>query len=39
MVLDERGALNPAYSDDGVHPTPAGYDLMEKIVLEVLGKM
>ncbi len=39
MVLDESGALNPAYSDDGVHPTPAGYDLMEKIVLEVLGKM
>lgn len=39
MALDEIGALNPKLTDDGVHPTPAGYDIMEQIVLETLSSM
>lgn len=33
MVHGDDRAINPAYSDDGVHPTPAGYDVMEAIIL------
>lgn len=36
MVYGEERALNPAYSNDGVHPTPAGYDVMEAIVMPVI---
>jgi len=37
MVTDDgRRALRPELSDDGVHPTPGGYDLMESIVLPVV---
>ncbi len=31
-----EGALNPAYTNDGIHPTRAGYDVMEPIVLAAL---
>ena len=33
---DPSRALNPAYSNDGVHPTPDGYTVMEKAALNVL---
>lgn len=36
MALDEIGALNPVYTEDGVHPTASGYDVMEKVVLKAL---
>lgn len=29
-------ALNPAYTDDGVHPTPDGYAVMESIINPIL---
>ncbi len=38
MALDEIGALNPIYTDDGVHPTAPGYDVMERVVLDALGR-
>ena len=36
MVYGDKRALNPAYTYDGVHPTAAGYEVMEKLVQEVL---
>lgn len=36
MVTGDDRAINPAYSDDGVHPTPAGYDVMESIIVPVI---
>ncbi|MDE5941514.1 MAG: SGNH/GDSL hydrolase family protein [Muribaculaceae bacterium] len=39
MALKETGALNPSMTDDGVHPTAMGYDVMEVAVLEVLSAM
>lgn len=35
MVV-EGGALNPSYSNDGVHPTPYGYDVMEAVIVPVI---
>ena len=32
VVSDASRALNPAYSNDGVHPTAAGYAVMEPLV-------
>ena len=32
MVSGEERALNPAYSNDGVHPTEAGYAIMEPLI-------
>ncbi len=37
-MATETLALNPAYSNDGVHPTPAGYDVMEEIILKAIKK-
>lgn len=37
MVV-EGGALNPEYTNDAVHPTPAGYDVMEAIILPAIDK-
>lgn len=39
MALDTLGALNPEYTDDGVHPVAVGYDVMERLALDVLGKL
>ena len=36
MVYGNRLALHPAYTDDGVHPNSAGYNVMEDLLLEVL---
>jgi len=35
-MKDERGGLPYEYSEDGVHPTPKGYEVMESIVLPYL---
>ena len=39
MVYDQGGAINPLYSDDGVHPTPLGYDVMEQLLLTCLKRL
>lgn len=39
MALGEIGALNPSMTEDGVHPTSPGYDVMERIVLETLSTL
>lgn len=36
MVASDGRALNPAYSNDGVHPTPDGYTVMERAALPVI---
>lgn len=36
MVYGRSLALHPAYTDDGVHPNSAGYNVMEDLLLEVL---
>lgn len=38
MVTGEERALNPAYSKDGVHPTAAGYEVMEALIKPVIDK-
>ena len=37
VVSDPSRALNPAYSNDGVHPVPAGYEVMEPLVMEAIA--
>ena len=37
VVTDPSRALNPAYSNDGVHPVPAGYEVMEPLVMEAIA--
>lgn len=37
MVMD-GGALYHLYTNDGVHPLPAGYDVMEGLILPVIKK-
>ncbi len=37
MAMPDR-TMNPKYAEDGVHPNLAGYAVMEKLLLEVLGK-
>lgn len=34
----DNNGLNKAYSDDGVHPNAAGYEVMERIIVPVLKK-
>lgn len=36
VLTTPEGALNPAYTNDRLHPTRAGYDLMEPVVLAAL---
>lgn len=38
VVDDPSRALNPAYSNDGVHPVAAGYEVMEPLLLEGIAK-
>lgn len=38
VVDDPSRALNPAYSNDGVHPVTAGYVVMEPLLLEAVAK-
>lgn len=39
MVSGADRALNPAYTKDGVHPTEAGYAVMEPIIKSVIEKV
>lgn len=39
LVHGDNRALNPAYSNDGVHPTAKGYEVMEATVLPVIRKI
>lgn len=39
MVADDKEALAPAYTKDGVHPTPEGYLVMEKIIKKAIEKV
>jgi lysophospholipase L1-like esterase len=36
-MADEKNAMKPEYSEDGVHPNRAGYKVMEGLLNEVLG--
>ena len=38
MVSGPERALNPAYSKDGVHPTAAGYEVMEALIKPAIDK-
>ena len=38
MVYNEDGAINPMYSDDGVHPSPMGYNVMERMLTDCLKR-
>lgn len=37
--MQRDGALIPEYTFDGVHPTAAGYEVMESLLLPVLQKL
>ncbi len=39
LVYGENKALNPAYTKDGIHPTPAGYDIMEPIIKQAIDQL
>jgi lysophospholipase L1-like esterase len=36
-MADEKNAMKPEYSEDGVHPNKAGYLVMEGLLEKVLG--
>jgi lysophospholipase L1-like esterase len=35
-MTDLRKGMNPAYSEDGVHPNQAGYHVMEPLVEDAI---
>lgn len=35
-LADDDGAMNPLYTEDGVHPNSEGYEVMEKIIMAVI---
>lgn len=37
-LVNDKGGMREAYSNDGVHPTPAGYEVMEPIVKEAIQR-
>lgn len=37
-LVDERGGLPEIYSNDGVHPISAGYDIMERLITAEISK-
>lgn len=39
MVHGNNRALNPEYTNDGVHPNSTGYTIMEAIITPVIGKI
>lgn len=39
MLADDGKALNPAYTKDGIHPTEAGYEVMETLILPAVRKI
>jgi lysophospholipase L1-like esterase len=38
-LVDERGGMQKEYSEDGVHPNPAGYKVMEPLVQAAIRKI
>lgn len=38
-MATESGALNPAYTKDGVHPTADGYKVMEPLIQKMINKV
>ncbi len=38
LVDSDGKTLNPKYSNDGVHPTGPGYDIMESIIVSAINK-
>lgn len=38
MVAEDHRTLNPAYTNDGVHPTAEGYTIMEKLIKKAIDK-
>ncbi len=38
LVDSDGKTLNPKYSNDGVHPTGPGYDIMESIIVPAINK-
>jgi hypothetical protein len=37
MVVDDPSrALNPAFTNDGVHPVAAGYEVMEPLLVQAI---
>ena len=38
VMKTPEGAMIPAFETDAVHPNPDGYKVMEKVLLETLGK-
>lgn len=38
-MVDEEGGLPEKYSSDGVHPTPDGYQVMERLLLPLIDKL
>lgn len=38
MLAPDGFSLNPNYANDGVHPTNAGYEVMENLILKALGR-
>ena len=38
-LADEHGAMKPGLSDDGCHPTPDGYAIMEPLVQQAIRKV
>ena len=36
MLAPDGRSLNPDYTNDGIHPTPPGYEVMESIILKAL---
>lgn len=40
LLVDEAdGGFSKKYCDDGIHPTPAGYEVMEKYIQTILKKL
>lgn len=39
LLAPDNVSLNPAYCNDGVHPTEAGYEIMEQTVLPIIKKV
>jgi lysophospholipase L1-like esterase len=38
-MVDERKGLKAEYSNDGVHPNKAGYEVMEPLVEKAIAKV
>ncbi len=39
LLADDGKSLNPNYTEDGVHPIAAGYDVMERLVKQAIDEI